>query len=109
MRPKGATEAIQPGDSILSPRSNTFMQAEPAAEQDAFVASDCSNWQMASLSFLLPKEPTSAGNLPGQKSNTDHNRQHNLRRLHWSTKTCILVDNEEAQPLSNEAGNVDHA
>ena len=58
IRPQGSAESIQSGDSILAPHSHTFIRADPS---DVPVPSPSGEWQMASLNFLLPKEPTNAG------------------------------------------------
>lgn len=66
LRPKGGTEAIRSGDSILAPHRHTFLQAEPSLQEDPVPAeSRQDDWQMALLTFLLPKDATRTGNFDG--------------------------------------------
>ncbi len=62
VRPKGGIDTIRSGDSILAPHRHTFIQAEPHAQDRT--ASDTANqnaWNMASLTFLLPKDSRHSG------------------------------------------------
>ena len=61
IRPKGHTETIRSGDSILAPHRHTFIQAEPSLEEMVSDQSVPDDWQMATLTFLLPKDATRSG------------------------------------------------
>lgn len=61
MRPHGEPETVKPGDSILAPHRHTFVQAlstssthEKASELAG--SSSGSDWEMASITLLLPKD-----------------------------------------------------
>lgn len=52
-------EPVQSGDSVLAPHNHTFLRANPIEDGRSVAESAAqSDWQMASLNFLLPREVT---------------------------------------------------